>query len=53
MENKEEVITISKKVYDSLVEDSQWLGCLEAAGVDNWEGYDTAVEMYQEEYKDD
>ena len=26
-------------------EDVAWLRCLEAAGVDNWEGYDGAIEM--------
>ncbi|WP_037923462.1 hypothetical protein [Streptomyces violaceorubidus] len=26
-------------------EDVTWLRCLEAAGVDNWEGIETAIEM--------
>lgn len=26
-------------------EDVDWLRCLEAAGVDNWEGIDTAIEI--------
>lgn len=30
-----EMITITKEEYDSLVEDSNWLTCLEASGVDN------------------
>lgn len=29
-------------------EDVDWLRCLEAAGVDNWEGIDTAIEMRDE-----
>jgi hypothetical protein len=29
-------------------EDIDWLRCLEAAGVDNWEGIDTAIEMRDE-----
>ena len=27
-----------------------WLDCLEAAGVDNWEGIDYAHELYKEGY---
>lgn len=45
----EETITISKEEYDSLVEDQQMLQCLQAAGVDNWAGYDLAIEMMDEE----
>lgn len=41
----EETITIKKSEYDQLVEDQKWLGCLAAAGVDNWEGYDYAIEL--------
>jgi hypothetical protein len=29
-------------------EDVDWLRCLEAAGVDNWEGIDTAIEMREQ-----
>lgn len=35
----EEQITISKKEYDQLVADSEFLQNLHDAGVDNWEGY--------------
>jgi hypothetical protein len=38
----DEKITITKKEYDELLEDRQWLRALEAAGLDNWEGYDIA-----------
>lgn len=38
----EEMVTITKKKYDELVEDSKFLMALEAAGVDNWEGYGVA-----------
>lgn len=44
-----EVITIPKEEYESLKEDSLFLSCLEAAGVDNWDGYDYAIGMYKEE----
>lgn len=45
----EETVTISKKEYESLKEDARWLQCLEGAGVDNWEGYDYAHELLNEE----
>jgi hypothetical protein len=46
--NMEETVTISKKEYESLLEDSKKLTALENAGVDNWEGYDYARELMQE-----
>ena len=48
----EEMVTIKKSEYDQLLKDSDWLACLEAAGVDNWEGYDYAREIQQEEQKE-
>lgn len=47
-ETDEEVVTISKKDYDELVKDQEFLSALQAAGVDNWEGYDFAREMFNE-----
>jgi len=44
----EETITISKKEYEELLKDSQFLDCLRGAGVDNWDGYDHAMEMMKE-----
>jgi hypothetical protein len=48
----EETVTISKKEYESLLEDQWFLQCLQSAGVDNWNGYDYAVELSQEEAED-
>lgn len=45
----ENTVTISKEEYESLKEDARWLQCLENAGVDNWEGYDYARELWREE----
>ena len=45
----EDTVTISRKEYESLLEDSQWLACLESAGVDNWSGIDFAIELQNEE----
>ena len=33
----------------SLLDDSDFLDCLKSAGVDNWDGYDLAKEMYYDE----
>jgi hypothetical protein len=41
-------ITISKKEYEELLEDQKLLRCLQDAGVDNWSGYDYAMEIMQE-----
>lgn len=45
----EETVTITKSEYVRLRQDSELLGCLEAAGVDNWAGWDYAMEMFTEE----
>ncbi len=42
----EETITITKKEYQELLDDQQFLISLQGAGVDNWEGYDIAIEQY-------
>lgn len=44
-----EMITILKEEYDKLKDDQLFLMHLQGAGVDNWEGYDIAVESYQAE----
>ncbi|QQP10730.1 hypothetical protein FJQ98_15910 [Lysinibacillus agricola] len=44
-----EMITIAKEEYDSLLESSEFLSCLEACGVDNWGGYSDAYEMMNNE----
>lgn len=41
------VILISE--YNQLVEDSLFLACLRNHGVDNWDGYDYAVDEYNED----
>lgn len=44
-----ETVTISKEEYESLLEDRKWLQALESAGVDNWQGYDYARELMNED----
>lgn len=48
MENKE-TVTISREEYEELLKDSELLSCLEACGVDNWSGWDDAIEMFNSE----
>jgi len=46
-EHPDGTVTISAKRYKQLMDDSEWLRCLEAAGVDNWEGFSYAQEMQE------
>lgn len=46
---QEETITIPLKEYNDLIDSQAWLDALESAGVDNWSGYDYAVELYKED----
>lgn len=39
-------VVIDMKYRDSLEDSLFFLQCLESCGVDNWEGYEEAVEMY-------
>ena len=41
-------ISISEEEYDSLLKDSILLNCLQMMGVNNWDGYDEAIEQYNE-----
>lgn len=47
--NAEEMVTITKKEYDKLLDRDRLLNCLERAGVDNWDGWDFAMDEYNEE----
>ena len=42
-------IQITIDEYNRLCKDSLFLNCLENAGVDNWDGYQFALEEYQED----
>jgi hypothetical protein len=48
MKNKQEMITITKAEFDSMIEDIEWLTCLEDAGVDNWSGIEFAIQLHKE-----
>ena len=45
----EETVTISKSEYKRLLNAEEFLSCLQATGVDNWNGYDDAKQMMSEE----
>lgn len=42
------MITIRASEYYQLIADNEKLTALESAGVDNWEGYDDAMEILWE-----
>lgn len=44
----EKMITITQKEFDQLCHDSNFLNCLQGCGVDNWDGYDYAIEAFEE-----
>lgn len=41
-------VTISRSEYEELLEAEEMLFALQAAGVDNWEGYSHALEILAE-----
>jgi hypothetical protein len=44
---EQKLITISKAEYDYLKSTALLLNLLEQAGVNNWEGYEDAVEIHE------
>ena len=38
---------------EEAADDALWRGCVEAAGVDNWSGFDYAMDEYYGESEDD
>ena len=45
----EETVTITRKEYEALLQAERKLRALEWGGVDNWQGYDYAMELMGEE----
>ena len=48
MKKEEPTITITIKLYNEMNERLTWLECLEGAGVDNWDGFAYAQDLYAE-----
>jgi len=46
--SKIKMIEITEDEYNTLLDDSNSLNCLQAAGVDNWDGYELAQDMMDE-----
>lgn len=44
----EEIVTITAEEYEDLLDAQRWMAALEAAGVDDWEGYEYAQDIYRE-----
>lgn len=49
---QETMITIPISVWNEMIEDANMLDALRAAGVDNWQGWDEAMEIL-EGFKDE
>lgn len=49
----EDTIIISRKLYKSLLSDRSELRRLEAAGVDNWEGYSSGLPDTDEDIEEE
>ena len=47
-EQSTEMVTIPKSEYYSLIDRDVLLSCLENRGVDNWDGYDGAIQEYRD-----
>lgn len=43
-----EIVMVTTEQYNKLNRDQDFLLCLQGCGVDNWEGYGDAVEMFEE-----
>lgn len=48
MDESKEMVFISIQEYEQLKKDSKLLHCLRSAGVDNWIGWDYALEEYHD-----
>lgn len=42
-------VTITVLEYEALLNAQRWCDALTAAGVDNWDGYDVAIAIYNED----
>lgn len=47
VDEENETVTITKEEYEDFLDDQKFLRALADAGVDNWTGYDLAVELLE------
>ena len=48
LEISKKFVTIPVELYEELRSDSLFLSCLNGAGVDNWDGYEFAIDSFEE-----
>lgn len=46
-------VKVNRKDYDSLVADSLLLDCLKECGVDNWDGWGSAMALFKDAQKEE
>lgn len=51
--NEDGTVTLTAEEHKRMCKDVNFLDCLRGAGVDNWEGYDFALESFYEMYPED
>ena len=49
MKKSKQTVTISQEEYEHLLDIELKFSCLAGCGVDNWGGWDDAMEMYRNE----
>ena len=52
-DDPDEMIMVTRELYDDLCQKEAWLDALEAGGVDNWEGYRLAQDIFDAFNKSD
>lgn len=45
------IVVCDPEDYQVMIDDQIFLQCLQAAGVDNWDGYEYAQEMMEEDFE--
>ena len=53
MHDAKDTVTIPKSEYETLLDASKFLDALRTAGVDNWDGYEIAQDILQEDMGND
>jgi len=48
IENIDGTVTLAKDEYDDLIDDQKFLEALQIAGVNTWENYEHAIDIYLE-----
>ena len=49
----EKTVTITQEEYNHLLEQECWVESLEAAGLDNWQGYEFACQIFKDSWGED